>query len=509
MSLLGRLEDLSLADIIQIVYLSRRTGILEIHDGGDHSLVFRNGLLVDGSSPNVPDLKGWLASRGITELTGVGTDVIAEGVRSRISAIVTPLLNMQEGEFRFVLAEDDFPKLSYDPTVVFREGGLPPQRVLGTVGRPLRALEESLKPGKALVRGPENVVPFPSSTPVADETLPLGTKRDTSQFRVAGGLIEVESPEARMRNVVLFERDPLIRVAAKRAFGRRDITIAQFSSLEDVRRTIGDWFRVNAFFVSVLEVAEGSVALLRDIKRKNARLPVAMIDAGTDLQRRHDLLRAGADFYLTKPAGTSEPELNLFADELVVFTERSFDQWSQLSQHWGADAGKRFYEQAEQERTDRSFDLLKQFISELSNPNDVGELAATILRLANEYLDRAVLFIVRDDGFTGIGEAGKIRLMRGIPSILADVAASGEAHRGKMKRTPANEQLIAGLGGALPTEVVALPIVHSGRVIGILYGDNATHRAPIEPLTGLEVFLTQAGFAFGNAVAAAERAGAP
>jgi len=30
MSLLGRLEDLSLTDIIQIVYLSRRTGVLEI-----------------------------------------------------------------------------------------------------------------------------------------------------------------------------------------------------------------------------------------------------------------------------------------------------------------------------------------------------------------------------------------------------------------------------------------------------------------------------------------------
>lgn len=510
MSLLGRLEDLSLADIIQIVYLSRRTGILEVHDGGEHALVFRNGLLVDGTSANVPDLKGWLASRGVSELIGVGTDVLAEAVRSRITAIVTPLLTMNEGEFRFVLLEDDFPKLSYDPTVLFREGGLPPQRVLGTTGRPLRALEESLKPGRALVRGPENVVPFPATapSPVADETLPIGTKRDAGQFRVAGGLIEVESPEGRMRNVVLFERDPLIRVAAKRAFGRRDITIAQFSSIDDVRHTATEWFRVNAFFVTVLEVAEGSIALLKDIKRKNSRLPVAVIDAGTDLQRRHDILRAGADFYLTKPAGTSEPELNLFADELVVFAERSFDQWTTLASHWGADAGKRFYEEAERERTDRGFDVLKHFIAELSNPNDVAELAATILRLATEYLDRAALFVVRNDVFAGLGDAASIRLMRGVPSILADVAATGEAHRGKMKRTPANEQLIAGLGGALPTEVVALPIVHSGRVIGILYGDNATHRAPIEPLTGLEVFLTQAGFAFGNAVAAAERAGA-
>jgi hypothetical protein len=102
-----------------------------------------------------------------------------------------------------------------------------------------------------------------------------------------------------------------------------------------------------------------------------------------------------------------------------------------------------------------------------------------------------------------------VRLQREAPSILGDVASSGEPHRGKMKKTAANVELIDGLGGLLPTEVVALPIVHSGRAIGILYGDNAEHRAPIDSVTGLEIFLSQAGYAFGNAVFASERAGRP
>ena len=91
--------------------------------------------------------------------------------------------------------------------------------------------------------------------------------------------------------------------------------------------------------------------------------------------------------------------------------------------------------------------------------------------------------------------------------MLEDVATNGEAHRGKMRRTPANVQLIDTLGGLLPTEVVALPIMHGNRAIGILYGDNAEHRAPIDSMTGLEIFLSQAGYAFGNAVFASERAG--
>jgi hypothetical protein len=98
-----------------------------------------------------------------------------------------------------------------------------------------------------------------------------------------------------------------------------------------------------------------------------------------------------------------------------------------------------------------------------------------------------------------------LRVPRGEASLLADVASSGAAHRGKMRRTSANVAMIDRLGGLLPTEVVALPIMHSNRAIGILYGDNAEHRAPIEGMTGLEIFLSQAGYAFGNAVLSAEK----
>jgi DNA-binding NarL/FixJ family response regulator len=510
-SLLGRLEDLSLADIIQIVYLSRRTGVLEIvDDSGTHMLVFRGGLIVDASSPGQPDLNGWLETQGILDRQGIGSDVLAEAVRTRLSAMIAPLLKSTEGEFRFVLAEDAAPlKLDYDPDELFREGGLPPQKVLATTDRPLRGLEESIKAGKALIRKAEApLLPVPAAAAIEDETLPLGSRSEQSNFRVAGGLISIESPEARMRNVVLYERDALLRVAAKRAFAKREITIAQFGSMEDVRRAVNEWYRTNSFFITVLEVGDGSPALLRDIKRKNGRLPVAMIDSTTDLQRRHDLIRSGADFYLSKPPTTNEADLKRFAEELVMFAEHAFDQWEQLAAAWGADAGKRFYEQAERERTERSYDVLKQFIADLSNPNDIAALADTIMRLAAEYLDRSALFIARYDAFIGLGEAAAIRIPRDQPSILADVADRGEAHRGKIRRTPLNEKLLATLGGDLPTEVVALPIVHDGRTLGILYGDNARHRAPIEPLTGLEVFLSQAGYAFGKAIAASVRNGA-
>ncbi len=599
MSLLGRLEDLSLTDIIQIVFLSRRTGVLEIIDSrGRHTVLFRHGLVVNASSPEDPDLVAWLEKNQLVppsrvavlrkmeesgippgaaavEMNLISAEKLAEAVRARVQNVVAPLAQSREGEFNFILSEQvSTLDIEYDVDQVFKEGGLQPHRILGGDGeklKPLRGLEESLKAGKALLRGsasPEttpaslnlglgqpiedNILPFPTPeereekvlpfTPVPDDEpfpeipeeppAPVTTKPSTSgQFKVAGGLIEVESPEATYRNVVLFERNPLIRVAARRAFGKKGVKIAQFGSLDDVRNAMSDFFRSNSFFVTFLELADAdvngpSVQLMVRLKRKNPRLPVVIVDAEADLRRRHAILRTGADLYLTKPSparlqpGLAEEELGLFADELVLFAERAFQQWEQFTGGgFGPEAGRRFYEEAHKETVERSYGVLKQLINELSNPNDIGQVSSTILRLSAEYLDRGALFVAEDSDFVGLGGFGttgggaamddrvkSLRVPRGAPSLLADVAAAGESHRGKMRRTPANVELIDRLGGMLPTEVVALPIMHGNRAIGILYGDNAEHRAAIDSMTGLEIFLSQAGYAFGNAVFAAERA---
>lgn len=621
MSLLGRLEDLSLTDIVQIVYLSRRTGVLEIiNEAGRHTVMFRQGLVVNAGSPEHPDLVAFLlntqlitrdnaailrqmedsgisAGTAILEMNLLSADNLGNAIRERILTVVGPLLQSKEGEFNFLLSETmSAADLEYDPDLVLKEGGFPPNRLLGNAEgekiKPLKGLEDSLKAGKALLRGaasgdttpaslnlglgqPLSPAPAPAPAPVPASAPAAGQSSDnvvqfpkpnlidareeftpieppdistladldglkppephriaasgasSGQFKVAGGLFEVESPEAQFRNVVLFERNPLVRVAARRAFTKQGVKISQYGSLEDVRTAMTDLFRANTFFVTFLELTgdDASVRLMQQVKRKNPRLPVVMVDSETDLRRRHDLLRAGADLYVTKPTparlqpGLAEEELALFADELVLFAERSFEQWEQLT-GGGVEAGKKFYEMASKETVDRSFSLLRQLINELSNPNDISQVSATILRLSAEYLDRGALFMASDDAFVGLGGFGvsgsgeamdarvrSLRVAKEQPSILQDVVKSGEAHRGKMRRTAANVDLIERLGGLLPTEVVALPIMHSNRAVGILYGDNAEHRAPIDSMTGLEIFLSQAGFAFGNAVFASERAG--
>src|SRR5215213_9125404 len=135
MSLLGRLEDLSLTDIVQIVYLSRRTGVLEIITGaGRHTVMFRQGLVVNAGSPEYPDLISFLlGTQLITRdnaaiLRQMEDSAISAGkaIRERIVTVVGPLLQSKEGEFNFILSETmSAADLEYDPDQVLREGGFP------------------------------------------------------------------------------------------------------------------------------------------------------------------------------------------------------------------------------------------------------------------------------------------------------------------------------------------------------------------------------------------------
>src|SRR5690349_20240297 len=250
MSLLGRLEDLSLTDIIQIVYLARRSGVLEVlNHSGRHAVLFRNGLVVNASSVDAPDLLTWFIHRGIVaaDNESIVRELVAEGmpsgsavlqaglltkdkmrdaIRDRIIDTIAPLLQSRGGEFNFLLADAiDVTEIEYDPDFVLREGGFTPANILEFEGdklKPLHDLEESMKAGK--------------------QTL-SSARKSAAQFRVAGGLVQIESPSTAYRNVVMFDRDAMVRVAAKRVFTAKQMKIAQFGTIDGAREAVSDFFR--------------------------------------------------------------------------------------------------------------------------------------------------------------------------------------------------------------------------------------------------------------------------
>ncbi len=132
MSLVGRLEDLALPDIFQIISLSKKTGTLVVRSRkGTGMVVFKDGQVIQAASDSIRDSLGnILVSQGmlaeaslsralslqkretdkplgmiLVEMGAVSTQTLESVVRKQIEEIIYDLLAWEEGFFNFELGE--------------------------------------------------------------------------------------------------------------------------------------------------------------------------------------------------------------------------------------------------------------------------------------------------------------------------------------------------------------------------------------------------------------------
>ncbi|MCJ7500598.1 DUF4388 domain-containing protein, partial [bacterium] len=131
MSLVGRLEDLSLGEILQIVSLSKRSGLLRLEaPDGKASLYIRAGKVIYAASSDEKEgVLTLLAENGLIEanqlesirekldsasapqefrdLLGIGHDSFQEVLKTRVEELTYSLFMWEEGTFSFQLIEDE------------------------------------------------------------------------------------------------------------------------------------------------------------------------------------------------------------------------------------------------------------------------------------------------------------------------------------------------------------------------------------------------------------------
>ena len=168
---------------------------------------------------------------------------------------------------------------------------------------------------------------------------------------------------------------------------------------------------------------------------------------------------------------------------------------------------------ASRQRGRKDLALLTAMIEEISHPSNSSEMILMILRFASELMNRAVIFIVREEEVAGLGQFGlifkngsaddmirNVRIPLTEPSCFRVVVEKGLTFHGAIEKNPWDEYLIRQLGGNWPLEVLIVPVISDGKVIAILYGDNVPQRKKLGDTEGLEAFIKVAGFAFGKAI---------
>lgn len=173
-----------------------------------------------------------------------------------------------------------------------------------------------------------------------------------------------------------------------------------------------------------------------------------------------------------------------------------------------AEAGIAEEERIEPVASSPGLTLLRSMIFELRNPHSSSEITLMILRFASEIMNRAVLFIVKKDIIEGLGQFGVVikncdsnRRIKGMristveESIFKEVIFRKMTIKKSLEHIPVHEYLVKELGGSWPSESFLVPLMVSGRVAALLYGDNVPEEKPIGDTESLEIFLAQAGIA--------------
>lgn len=169
-------------------------------------------------------------------------------------------------------------------------------------------------------------------------------------------------------------------------------------------------------------------------------------------------------------------------------------------------------------RPDKSIDvrcvqLLRELSEELARPRESTEVSLLVLRLASEFFDRSLFFVLSGDALVACGGFGfplqpspdrqipsQIRVPLSDSSIFKTVYETRHAYRGVLLDGEWGKLLISKIADRLPNEIVVLPIVSQELVIAILYGDNGDSQQKIHSTDLLEVLLSQAGMALENKV---------
>jgi hypothetical protein len=134
MSLVGRLEDLALSDIFQILSIGKKTGTLVLRGSRGNALItFRNGLVMRAETDDLDQTIGEnLLNAGIIkdtiyhlaaevnkklpaksyaeilyELGSVNKDILEKITRKRIEKVIYQLLFWEDGDFQFELDDTD------------------------------------------------------------------------------------------------------------------------------------------------------------------------------------------------------------------------------------------------------------------------------------------------------------------------------------------------------------------------------------------------------------------
>lgn len=538
MSLVGNLEELGLGEILQIVSLSRKTGVLSLSSGGkDGSVFFRHGQVVRAASSTYQQSLGEvLIQKGVVDLAvlrkalalqqengfsqrlgvilvknfGISQEIIEEIVREQIENVVFSLFAWGEGTFRFESHDsiETVDGTKMDPLQFMLDQGLNPQ-VLAMEGT--RILDEKRHAAETGFAGAD------ASDAAADLAFDL----------VDGSGISAPPRRPVQQQLVIVDDDgPTLRGIAD-GLANRGFLVHAMTRSEDTLIKVDSLHRSGELPAVLIDLImpkmDGSGVLggieLLELLHDNFRdLQLMVMTDYQHAEAEKKIRELGYPFFI-KPRrveidipAVMNGFLARIADEMQHSPDaknsgepqKRFNLGDELRIEMGEDDDMPLAD--ESPRQSGGFSLLRGMLEELNNPELQGGVLLLVLRFASEFVNRAIVFTINDQVISGFGQFGitggaisgdervrSIHFPQEAGSMFDEPLRTGQPCTFSPTPTKVDAHIFEQLGGGIPTEIFIGPLISRSRVIGFLYGDNLPDRKAIGDVEPLAIFLAQAG----------------
>ena len=586
MSLVGNIEDLGLGDILQIVSLSRKSGVLFLTSNDrEGKLVFKDGQVVRAFSTDIgEDLEKLILASGLVDKTqleeamaaaeggvldkvliekfGVEQDSLDEIRKDQIGRSAYTLFGWKSGNFNFDLRDVDEYMLESDffvyphgmnPQFIAMEGTRLQDEMLRD--EPEASPEISKEPVIEETR-PEPVILEVPEEPIVEEleAVDLETTGDRIKALHEETIAETESTESSLdteefslegvdKAVVIIDDDSNVLSAIKKGLDSKGFTVVTQGKSEDALHYISELNSINARVVILSDLIMprmdgtgmlGGIETLEILRGGFPDFPVILMTDHVNHDAEQKAKGLGSHSYIDKPkraqfgAEYDSAAVDAFVEKVAASLTSIFDGSEEKSDLDGlvdlaADLQEEFAavgeilpeegSMGEAPPSSPGISMLRSMIEELNSPEGGKQITLLTLRFASELMNRSVIFLAKADAFEGLGQFGieiegeaaekrvrSMKLGKDVPSILKDVLDTQRSVIKRMEETEGNRYIIERLGGQVPSESFAAPIIASGKVAVILYCDNMPEETGIGDAASLDIFLMQAGVAMERAL---------
>lgn len=573
MALQGNLEDLPLLDIIQIVSFSKKTGYLGVKMAeGEGAIVFHEGLVVaafTASSP-LPDPRLQTLPRATRETAikrrlgfaldelarlregAFGfelTDRIPETVAGRDIRPETLDAGINPQEMLLALAQGMDDDRAQSAAAVEASFATPAE---GIMAAELEALAPPVVPAEAVRSA---LADEPQATEAAEpgataddwqttanerygpDTRPLPRlTREAMAAAAAPPAAEAAAaepaPMEAARTILLVDDEEDVRQVLGRHFGAAGFEIVEAADPEEAAKLAAKLRSDARPFVLVTDLGmpasggasfQGGFEVIKRLWKMNLRPPVLMMTESLGQSLRLRARQMGVQSFVFKPTLSKlnprqfEADLSAFAAKLVKDVLPHLAEVAVLRppspppRKAQAAAGPAAEAGVPTEGASRPFEFLKRRLVELRQGGDANEIAMLVMKVAREFFERSLLFVVKNDEARGLGGFGlaprdetlnllarQITIPLGEASLFRDVARERRAFSGPPPSDRWLGHMLGRIGRFQSRGIAVLPLVAHRETIAMVFGDNPESGREPGSLEPLEVFVQQAGIALEN-----------